>query len=439
MNDWLCLLPQAAADRMAGIGAGWGYLNVAVSSTDRLVGIVGVGERNTVMMPTALGLPAGHPLRVSDTKPFSGVWHRGESALHTRWRDCRLRASVLTTEAFRSGVTHGWVTPPADLARFTVIYTPGVTPSWSAWWVDREKAQPADLDVLARPDLGWAQLEPGWPVAALRGLRVAVIGVGSIGSAAADAMAGYGIGTLSLVDPDRLLSHNLIRHRLTSRHLGLAKVDGLADQLARAWPETRFEPLALDVVADADCIRPLFEDCALVLCAADGVTPRRVVSHLARRAMVPAVFACILEDGEIGEILRLRPWPNQGCLSCQRQHQVETGCWDPEPTLDTLYGAGTDHRPMTAVPGDLDLVGRIAAKTAIATLLEHAGHYDQILSGDHLLLALRPRTDLPAPADLYHCLDLHWNETGAPIPGCPTCDPQIAHPSAADAPMPDPG
>ncbi len=270
--------------------------------------------------------------------------------------------------------------------------------------------------------------ERGWPS----------IGVGSIGATAADALAGYGIGTLSLVDPDRLLSHNLIRHPLTARDLGRNKVAGLADQMRRAWPETTIEPLALDVVVDADRIRPLFEDCDLVLCAADGVTPRRVVSHLARRAQIPAVLACVLEDGELGEVLRLQPWPTIGCLACQRRHLADAGGFDPEPTLDAPYGVGSDHRPMTAVPGDLHLVGRLAAKIAVATLLERAGHHDQILPGDHLMLALRPRTNLPPPANLRRSTDQRWTELGPPTPSCPTCSPHAATPGAAHARAPDP-
>jgi hypothetical protein len=92
------------------------------------------------------------------------------------------------------------------------------------------------------------------------------------------------------------------------------------------------------VVADADQIRALLTRTGLVVCAADGVAPRRVVSHLARRAGLDTVVACVLEDGGLGEILRLRPWKDCGCLVCQRQTLAATGGLDPEPTLDAGYG-----------------------------------------------------------------------------------------------------
>jgi molybdopterin-synthase adenylyltransferase len=423
VTGWLVLLPRTAAERMAATGSGWGHLNITVSDRHLLAAVTGVGDRDQIMLATDLGLPAGHLLTVSDAVPMSAVWHRVDPMLHAQWLDCRMRAASLTTVAFRKLVIRGWVALPAGRPRFTLTHAPGHQPEWAAWWIDREQAKPADLDLPGAPGLGWDQLQPGWPVASLRDARVTVVGAGSIGSAVAYALGGYGVGRIALVDPDRLLSHNLIRHELTARHLGLMKVDGLAEQLRHLWPETVVEPLALNVAADADLMRPLFDASALIVCAADGVVPRRVVSHLARRARVPAVLACVLEDGEIGEIIRLLPWPTNGCLLCHRQYLVDNGGFDPEPAFDISYGQGTDQRPMTAVAGDLQLVGQLTAKVAIATLLERAGYYDQVLPGDHLVVGLRPRPGLPSPADVRRAGELRWSGIGPPRPGCPTCQP----------------
>jgi hypothetical protein len=250
---------------------------------------------------------------------------------------------------------------------------------------------------------------------------------------AANALAAYGVGRIALVDPDRLLAHNLIRHQLSARHLGLMKVDGLAEQIRSSWPDTIIEPLALDVSADADRMRPLFDVSAVVVCAADGVCPRRVVSHLARRAGVPAVLACVLEEGEIGEIIRLMPWPTTGCLLCHRQHLADAGVFDPEPTLDVPYGRGTGQQPMTAVAGDLQLVGQLAAKVATATMLEGKGYYEQVLPADHLVVGLRPRPSLPPQVEISRAAELRWSSVGPPQPGCPTC-----HPATAGEPTPGP-
>ncbi|WP_425559020.1 ThiF family adenylyltransferase [Kutzneria kofuensis] len=45
-------------------------------------------------------------------------------------------------------------------------------------------------------------------------------GAGSIGGAAAHALAAYGVGRLHLLDPDRLEWHNLPRHVCGEKHVG---------------------------------------------------------------------------------------------------------------------------------------------------------------------------------------------------------------------------
>ena len=220
------------------------------------------------------------------------------------------------------------------------------------------------------------ELADDWPIEALAEARITVVGVGSIGSAVGHALAMAGVGHLSLVDDDRLLWHNLVRHQSTRRDVGRYKVDAVADAITARSPRTMVDPLRLNVITNADMMRPLFDASDLIVCAADGVSPRRVVSHLAHRAKKTAVLACVLVDGAIGEVLRLRPWPGHGCLLCQRQKLVNDGVLDPEPLLDRPYGTGDRHLPMTAIGSDLQIVGQLAAKLAVATILEAHGHYD---------------------------------------------------------------
>jgi hypothetical protein len=76
---------------------------------------------------------------------------------------------------------------------------------------------------------------------------------------------------------------------------------------------------------------------------------------------------------------------------------------------------------MTAVGGDLGLVGQLAAKTAVATILDHKGHRDQRLPGDHAILALRPLPGMAAPFDLTGAGQVEWHPLPPPRDDCPTC------------------
>jgi len=75
--------------------------------------------------------------------------------------------------------------------------------------------------VSSKPRLS-ARLDGLKPAEALQSKRVAIIGVGSGGSATAVNLAAAGAGTLHLFDKDFLSEENVFRHACDLRHLGRA-------------------------------------------------------------------------------------------------------------------------------------------------------------------------------------------------------------------------
>jgi hypothetical protein len=197
----------------------------------------------------------------------------------------------------------------------------------------------------------------------------------------------------------------------------------MRDYLLERDPDLEIDARVLDVVRDADQIRPMLRETDIVLCATDGVASRRATNHLAVWARAEAVFACVLEDGAYGEIVRVRP-TRTGCLQCDRDVLYETGAFDPESQLDRDYTLGGGARPMTAVGGDLALVGHLAAKIVVASLLERVGDRAQALPGDALTIALAPVPGLRPPFDLERCLEMSWRKLPAPRTVCPSCGTQ---------------
>src|SRR5207302_454106 len=156
-----------------------------------------------------------------------------------------------------------------------------------AWWLSDGFAFPASFAVVDDELQPIDFIRDVWPVGELAQVLVTVIGVGSIGSTAVEALASNGIGRVALVDDDRLFQHNLARHRLTDADLGRFKVHAMRDRLFERHPRVEIESYPLDVITGADVMRPLFARSDAILCASDGVTSRRVVNHLARRAGRP--------------------------------------------------------------------------------------------------------------------------------------------------------
>lgn len=159
----------------------------------------------------------------------------------------------------------------------------------------------------------------------------------------AETLASYAVGHLTLVDPDRLLRHNLVRHRLGRRDIGRLKVNAMADLLQDRYPDAQIERHPINVIYDAYLMRPLFAHADLVIGATDGVASRRVINHLARRAQVPAVLACVLEDGALGEVVRVRP--GTGCLLCYRAKLEADGSIVPLRTRRPGIRPSDDQEP----------------------------------------------------------------------------------------------
>jgi len=75
--------------------------------------------------------------------------------------------------------------------------------------------------------------------APLQARKVALIGCGSVGSEVAELLAKSGVGELSFVDYDDLMSANVGRHLLGISYLGWNKAKGVARELRRRLPHLK--------------------------------------------------------------------------------------------------------------------------------------------------------------------------------------------------------
>lgn len=134
------------------------------------------------------------------------------------------------------------------------------------------------------PELG------GTGQAALRAARVLIIGAGGLGSPALLYLAAAGVGTLGLVDDDRVDLSNLQRQIAhTTERLGMAKVQSAAAAAGAINPLVTIEShaLRLDAATAADLI-PRYD---IVLDGSDNFATRYLVADAcvaARRTLVSA-------------------------------------------------------------------------------------------------------------------------------------------------------
>ncbi len=223
---------------------------------------------------------------------------------------------------------------------------------------------------------------------ALLNARVAVIGVGALGSVLANHMARVGVGHLRLVDRDSVELHNLPRQLLYDEDdvtALLPKAVAAARKLRRINSAITVEEVVADVTAAN--IAGLVADADLVLDGTDNFATRYLINDICVKLGKPWVYAGVI--GAYGMTMTIRP----GLTPCLRCVMGELPAPGTVPTCETAGIIG----PIVS------LIGSIAAAEGMKLIIGSEGLN---------------------PGMIY--VDL-WEdsferfELGGPRPDCPTC------------------
>jgi hypothetical protein len=218
--------------------------------------------------------------------------------------------------------------------------------------------------------------------AELANARVAVIGLGGIGSLVCEYLARLGVGEILAVDPDHLETTNLSRVVGATRadaEYGRPKVEIAARHSAEA-SDTKILPIAADVAMESVAHR--LRDCDYLFLAADSMRARLVFNALIHQYLVPGVQlgakVRTAPDGTLLDVMSaVRPVrPGEGCLWCNQlidPHQLAIeaksdaerqaqayGVAEPNPSVITLNGVAAAHAVNDFLFHFLDLTQAIA-------------------------------------------------------------------------------
>ena len=150
---------------------------------------------------------------------------------------------------------------------------------------------------------------------ALKEARVLVVGVGGLGCAATQYLAGAGVGHLTLLDFDTVSVSNLQRQTLHSdATVGQPKVLSARDALARINPYLAITPV--NALLDESEIHTLITEHDLVLDCTDNVSIRNQLNAGCFAARIPLVSgAAIRMEGQITVFTYQEGEPCYRCLS----------------------------------------------------------------------------------------------------------------------------
>lgn len=205
--------------------------------------------------------------------------------------------------------------------------------------------------------------------AALKAARVVVIGAGGIGSPALQYLAAAGVGTLVVIDDDRVDASNLQRQTLFGdADIGTAKVVAAQAALTRSNPFVTIVPVAERI--DAGNAAALLAGADVVVDGCDNFATRLVVADAALAARIPLISAAVGQfEGQLGVF---RGWePNLPCYRClvgEAPDRADASCAD-QGVLGALTGVMGSLAALEAMRAIIGFGEDPAGRLLIADLL----------------------------------------------------------------------
>jgi molybdopterin/thiamine biosynthesis adenylyltransferase len=191
--------------------------------------------------------------------------------------------------------------------------------------------------------------------ARLRAARVLVVGAGGLGSPLALYLAAAGVGTLGIIDDDRLELSNLQRQVAhTTARIGRNKADSARETLGALNPEVKVEVHARRL--DADWAWSHIRDYDLVCDGTDNFATRFLLGDACHLLGRPLVSAAVLRfEGQLSVFRSHHGSPHP----CHR-------CLHPEPPPEGLVPTCSEAGVLGAVTG---VMGTLQATEALKLIL----------------------------------------------------------------------
>ncbi|WP_238006123.1 ThiF family adenylyltransferase [Dactylosporangium sp. AC04546] len=212
---------------------------------------------------------------------------------------------------------------------------------------------------------------------ALNQMRVAVVGLGGVGSIAVEFLARLGVGDLVLIDDDTAQETNLPRLLAAERDdVGKPKISLAVRNARRANPDIRLTALRERV--ESISARNALSACDWIFLAADTHAARHWVNAIANRYLIPATQIGVkIQVSATGEVEQIHTAtrliiPGNGCMWCN-------GLIDPTELAIDMHPERERNaaRYVTDVPAP-----SVSALNGLATL-EAVNHFMFAVTGLH--------------------------------------------------------
>ena len=203
---------------------------------------------------------------------------------------------------------------------------------------------------------------------ALNERHLLLVGLGSVGSYAAEQLVRSGVGRLTLVDAEAVEAANLSRASYSLPDIGQKKTEALARRLLHINPGLDLTLLSVNAQDIAiGQLQELVRAADLVFAATDDNQAQQLLNHFAYALEKPALFAGLYAGAKGGEVIATDA-PRTACYLCatRMRHAAQQGA--DQILRETDYATGRLVGEV-ALGADIQHVTSAAVKMALSLLI----------------------------------------------------------------------
>lgn len=207
----------------------------------------------------------------------------------------------------------------------------------------RARVRPLEF---APSDIAVLRLRAGPDAKRLAGYHAVVFGAGAIGSHTALLLAACGVGTLTIVDGERLRPGNVVRHIAGSRLVGLPKPAAVASVIEQIAPWTEVKERS-EAIWAPDRLRDLVDDHDLALDATGSAGFADQLGVIGLQTATTIVTATLYRQGHVARICRQGPGDTPlHARDDQMRYPIIPRAKEPEPiVLEQGCSASVNEAP----------------------------------------------------------------------------------------------
>ena len=163
----------------------------------------------------------------------------------------------------------------------------------------------------------------------IRDKNIAIIGLGALGTVAADLLVRNGIGNLLLIDRDIIEESNLTRQTLFyEEDVGRSKVYAAKEKLSKINRKCRITAKPIDLNPENASI---LKEADLILDCTDNLETRYLINDFGRKEKIIWIFASAIKTS--GHIMPI--FPEGPCLNCWLKEKISSETCETAGVINT--------------------------------------------------------------------------------------------------------